>query len=153
MTPGPDDYVVSTSADRVDVAFVCAALAASYWAQHRPRAVIEASLRNSLCFGVYERIGGRQVGFARVVTDGATFSWVCDVIIDEGHRKRGLGKLLMASVIGDPRLNGTMFLLGTRDAHGLYEKFGFVRSEMMRRVPPQGMSPQPSAPANAPASP
>lgn len=151
MTPGTEDYVVSTSTERVDVDFVCTALAGSYWAQHRPRAVIEASLRNSLCFGAYERSSQRQVGFARVVTDGATFSWVCDVIIDEGHRKKGLGKLLMASVVGDERLQGTMFLLGTRDAHGLYEKFGFVRIETMRRLPPPAM-PQPH-PYPAPASP
>jgi GNAT superfamily N-acetyltransferase len=153
MTPGLEDYVVSTSTERVDVDFVCAALAGSYWAQDRTRDVIEASLRNSLCFGIYERNGDRQVGFARVVTDGATFSWVCDVIVDEGHRKKGLGKLLMASVTGDARLKGTMFLLGTRDAHGLYEKFGFVRTEMMRRVPITGMPHPPQDTATAPASP
>jgi GNAT superfamily N-acetyltransferase len=153
MTPAPEDYVVSTATETVDVDFVCTALAGSYWAQQRPRDVIEASLRNSLCFGVYERGSHRQVGFARVVTDGATFSWVCDVIIDEGHRKKGLGKLLMASVIGDARLQGTMFLLGTRDAHGLYEKFGFVRNETMRRMPPPAMPQQPPDPAPAPASP
>jgi GNAT superfamily N-acetyltransferase len=150
MTPGPDEYLVSTDAEKVDLDFVCAALGGSYWAQNRPRAVIEASLRSSLCFGVYEAASQRQVGFARVVTDGATFSWVCDVVIDEAHRKRGLGKRLMASVTGDPRLKGTMFLLGTRDAHGLYEKYGFVRTEMMRRMPPPGMIPQPPDPAPEP---
>ena len=134
--PGRDDYFVSTSAELIDLDFVCAALWGSYWAQSRPRAVIEASLKASLCFGLYERPGGRQVGIARVVTDGATFSWLCDVVVDEGHRGKGLGKFLVASVVGDPRLEGTMFMLGTRDAHGLYEKFGFFRSEMMRLLPP-----------------
>jgi GNAT superfamily N-acetyltransferase len=153
MNPGLDGYLVSTSAERVDLDFVCAALAGSYWAQHRPRHVIEASLRASICFGVYEKAGGRQVGFARVVTDGATFSWLCDVVVDEGRRKRGLGKLLMSSVLGHPRLQGTMFLLGTRDAHGLYEKFGFARTEMMRRAPTTGMPNPPQDPAPAPASP
>jgi GNAT superfamily N-acetyltransferase len=134
--PARDDYIVSTSPELIDLDFVCAALGESYWAQSRPRAVIEASLKASLCFGVYERPGGRQVGLARVVTDGATFSWLCDVVIDKGHRGKGLGKLLVASVVGHPRLKGTMFMLGTRDAHGLYERFGFYRSEMMRLLPP-----------------
>jgi GNAT superfamily N-acetyltransferase len=141
---GAGDYVVSTAADLVDVDFVCAALARSYWAQNRPRGVIEQSIRNSTCFGVYEKAGRRQVGFARVVTDGATFSWLCDVVIDERHRKKGLGKLLMSAVIGHPGLAGTMFLLGTRDAHGLYEKYGFVRAEMMRRISPAAAPKEPS---------
>jgi GNAT superfamily N-acetyltransferase len=130
------DYFVSTSPELIDLEFVCAALGGSYWAQSRPRSVIEASLKASLCFGVYERPGGGQVGFARVVTDGATFSWLCDVVVDKGHRGKGLSKLLVAAVVGHPRLTGTMFMLGTRDAHGLYERFGFYRSEMMRLMPP-----------------
>jgi GNAT superfamily N-acetyltransferase len=144
--PERDDYFVSTSEDLVDLEFVCAALAGSYWAQQRARAVVEASLKGSLCFGLYERPGGRQVGFARVVTDGATFSWLCDVIIDPGHRGKGLGKFLMASVLADERIKGTTFLLGTRDAHGLYERFGFVRWEMMRRPLPGTHGPHPSPP-------
>jgi GNAT superfamily N-acetyltransferase len=144
--PARDDYFVSTSADLVDLDFVCAALAGSYWAQHRTRAVIEASLRTSLCFGLYESAGKRQVGLARVVTDGATFSWLCDVIIDEGHRGKGLGKFLVASVVGHERVRDTMFLLGTRDAHGLYERFGFARLEMMRRPSPGSHGPQPPTP-------
>jgi GNAT superfamily N-acetyltransferase len=149
MNGGPDDYLVSTDADMVDVDFVCRALAGSYWAQSRTREAIEASIRNSLCFGVYETPGLRQVGFARVVTDGATFSWLCDVIVDGEHRKKGLGKRLVASVLGHPDVQGTTILLGTRDAHGLYEPFGFVRSEMMRRAPPSGM---PRLPQDTPRS-
>lgn len=136
MTRESGDYVVSTANDRLDVGFICAALAGTYWARDRTRPVVEASLRASLCFGLYDRSTGSQVGFARVVTDGATFSWVCDVVIDEAHRGKGLGKLLMATIVGHPDLKDTLFMLGTRDAHGLYEKFGFVRSETMRRVPP-----------------
>jgi GNAT superfamily N-acetyltransferase len=143
MIPGRDDYLVSTDAGMLDVDFICMALAGTYWAQNRPRSVIEESLKASLCFGAYQNPGGNQVGLARVVTDGATFSWLCDVVVHPGHRGRGLGKLLMAAVGEHPRLKGTTFLLGTRDAHGLYEKFGFVRSEMMRRMPPPGM-PTPS---------
>jgi GNAT superfamily N-acetyltransferase len=135
MSAGRDDYFISTAEDLLDLDFICRALSGSYWAQERPRSVIEASLRKSLCFGVYDASSQRQVGFARVVTDGATFSWLCDVVIDEKHRKKGLGKFLMAAVMADPRIRDTMFLLGTRDAHGLYEKYGFARLEMMRRKP------------------
>jgi GNAT superfamily N-acetyltransferase len=137
MSAGRDDYFISTDDDLLDLGFICRALAGSYWAQKRPRSVIRASLQKSLCFGVYEVAKQKQVGLARVVTDGATFSWLCDVIIDEKHRKKGLGKFLMAAVMADPRIRHTMFLLGTRDAHGLYEKYGFARLEMMRRMPPQ----------------
>jgi GNAT superfamily N-acetyltransferase len=147
--PARDDYFVSDSPELIDVDFACAALAGSYWAQNRPRAVVEESIRGSLCFGVYGKPGGRQVGLARVVTDGATFSWLCDVVIDPGHRGRGLGKFLVASVLSHPRLRGTMFLLGTRDAHGLYERFGFIRSEMMRCLPPDRMQSPPDAPTPA----
>jgi GNAT superfamily N-acetyltransferase len=135
MSGGNDDFLVSTSAERLDLEFVCAALARSYWAQNRTRDAVEASIRNSLCFGAYEKSSRRQVGFARVVTDYATFSWLCDVVVDEGHRGKGLGKLLVTSALGDPRLKGTSFFLGTRDAHGLYERYGFARLEMMRRLP------------------
>jgi GNAT superfamily N-acetyltransferase len=76
------------------------------------------------------------VAFARVVTDYSTFSWLCDVIVDEKERGRGLGKLLMSRIMGDPRIRDTKFILGTRDAHGLYEKFGFARRELMRRPEP-----------------
>jgi GNAT superfamily N-acetyltransferase len=144
--PVRDDYFVSTSPDLIDLEFVCAALAGSYWAQNRPRGVIEASLKGSICFGLYESRGKRQVGLARVVTDGATFSWLCDVIIDPGHRGKGLSKFLMATVLGDERIGSTTFLLGTRDAHGLYEKFGFVRWEMMRRPLPGTHGAQPTQP-------
>ena len=85
------DYVISTDPARLDLAFLCRSLNASYWAQDRPRQVIEESLRHSLCFGLYRKTTGEQVGFARVVTDQATVSWVCDVLIDERFRGQGLG--------------------------------------------------------------
>jgi GNAT superfamily N-acetyltransferase len=130
-----DDYVISTAPALLNLDFICAALAQSYWAQKRPRPVIEESIRNSLCFGLYEKKSKRQVGFARIVTDGATVSWLCDVCVDDDERGKGLGKLLVAHVVAHPRVTRTMCLLVTRDAHGLYEKFGFARGELMKRMP------------------
>jgi len=96
----------------------------SYWAREVPREIVDRSMDNSLCFGVYE--DGRQIGFARVVTDSATFAWLADVFVIEEKRARGFGKKLVAAVLAHPRLQGLRrFMLGTRDAHGLYSRFGF----------------------------
>ncbi len=130
-----DGYAISTDRALLDLDFVCRELNGTYWAEHRPRVVIQRSIRRSLCFGMYLKSPRQQVGFARVVTDGATFSWICDVVIASEHRRKGLGKWLMACVTAHPGVKNALSILGTRDAHGLYEKFGFVRAEMMRRVP------------------
>ena len=130
-----DRFFISTDPRLLNLDFICRSLNASYWAKDRPRAVVEESIRQSLCFGVYEKENQKQVGFARVVTDQATFSWVCDVFIDEQHRKQGLGKWLMACVTAHPFVKNSLSLLGTRDAHHLYEQFGYVRSEQMKRLP------------------
>jgi GNAT superfamily N-acetyltransferase len=127
------EFLISTDPERLDLNFLCRSLNATYWAQGRPHEVIRASVRNSLCFGVYQKETTEQIGFARVVTDQVTFSWVCDVLIDERYRGRGLGKWLMACVVSHPHVKNTTSLLATRDAHGLYEKFGYQRSEGMRR--------------------
>ena len=97
-----ETYLISTAPALLNLDFVCAALAQSYWAQKRTRPAIEESIRNSLCFGLYEKKSKRQVGFARIVTDSATVSWLCDVFVDEGERGKGLGKLLMAHVVAHP---------------------------------------------------
>jgi GNAT superfamily N-acetyltransferase len=90
------------------------------------REVVERSIENSLCFGLYD--GDEQVGFARVVTDSATFAHLMDVFVVESHRGRGLGKELVAAVMEHPGLQGLrIFSLATQDAHGLYEQFGFKR--------------------------
>jgi len=136
MSSENEHYFVSSEAARLDLEFICAALAGSYWAQNRPRSVIETSIRRSICFGIYEKETDRQVGFARVVTDGATVSWLGDVIVDEAHRRKGLGKLLMSCVVAHPDVSATTCLLATRDAHGLYEKYGFARAEFMKRLAP-----------------
>ncbi len=119
-----DGYTISTDVARLDVALIHDFLSnRSYWAQGRPRQVVEDAIAHSLCFGVYE--GDAQVGFARVVTDYATFAWLCDVFILETHRGRGLGKWLIETVAAHPALQPpVLFLLGTRDAHELYRRYG-----------------------------
>jgi GNAT superfamily N-acetyltransferase len=130
-----DGFVISDDPGRLDLDFIARELQNSYWAQGRPTETIRRSIENSLCLGVYE--GERQIGFARLVTDGCTFTWVCDVFITEAYQARGLGTWLMRCVIAHPEVERTTMLLGTRDAHGLYEKVGFARREMMIRYPPR----------------
>ncbi|HET9474633.1 MAG TPA: GNAT family N-acetyltransferase [Steroidobacteraceae bacterium] len=122
----PEDYEISTDPARLDVAAIHAYLKRSYWSPGIPYAVVERAVRNSLCFGLYEKAGDSQVGLSRVVTDHATFAYLCDVYVLEAHRGRGLGKFLMSTVMSHPALTGARrAMLGTRDAHGLYRQFGF----------------------------
>ncbi|MFC5407630.1 GNAT family N-acetyltransferase [Cohnella soli] len=125
-------YRISDSVDELQPDVIIALLKGSYWASERSEETIRASWKESHCFGVYNT-DGLQVGFMRVVTDGATFSWLCDVIVDTGHRGNGLGKWMMAVLVDHPRIRHTSICLNTRDAHGLYEKYGFVRVETMGR--------------------
>jgi GNAT superfamily N-acetyltransferase len=115
---------ISTDHTRLDIAYIHRYLSEEcYWAIGRSRTVVEKSIANSLNFGVYD--GDRQIGFARVVTDYATFAWLCDVFIDAAYRGQGLGKRLVAAVIADPELQGLRnFILATRDAHALYRQYG-----------------------------
>lgn len=122
-SPGP--ITVDTDPARLDLAVVHGFLAESYWAKGIPLETVRRSIRNSLCFGLYE--AGHQIGFARVVSDRATFAYLADVFVLESHRGRGLGKLLMDAVVAHPDLQGLRrWMLATRDAHGLYAQFGFT---------------------------
>jgi GNAT superfamily N-acetyltransferase len=104
---------------------VHAFLTRSYWAQGVPREVVLRSVRHSLCFGAYH--GGRQVAFARVITDRATFAYLADVFVVESHRGRGIARRLMSVIRAHPDLQGLRrWSLATRDAHGLYRQFGFT---------------------------
>jgi GNAT superfamily N-acetyltransferase len=117
--------LISTDALRLDLDVICEFLSRSYWARSRPRERIEASLRNSLVFCVYD--GPRQVGLARRVTDYVTFAWLCDVFVDEGYRGKGIGKWLLETIVVHPELQGLKrILLVTDDAHGLYSQYGFT---------------------------
>jgi len=118
-------HTVSDDPARLDLAAIHAYLVRSYWAPDIPRAVVERSIRHSLPFGAY-RADGAQVGFARVISDRATFAYLSDVYVLEEERGRGLGKFLMECVHAHPELQGLRrWLLVTRDAHGLYERFGW----------------------------
>ena len=120
-----DDYTISTDPQRLDMQVVHGFLAnESYWAQGRSVDTIRRSIEHSLAFGVYE--GERQIGFCRVITDYATFAWLADVFIVEAYRGRGLAVWLVETVLSHPELQGLKrWLLATKDAHGLYAKYGF----------------------------
>ncbi|HEY3122302.1 MAG TPA: GNAT family N-acetyltransferase [Vicinamibacteria bacterium] len=117
-------FLVSTDPARLDLEAIHAYLSRSYWAAGRPREVIARSIEGSLCFGLYD--GERQIGFARAITDRATFAYLADVYVLEDHRGQGLGVWLMECVFAHPDLQDLRrFTLVTRDAHDLYRKFGF----------------------------
>jgi GNAT superfamily N-acetyltransferase len=125
MDPIPG-YEISTDPARLDIDAMHAYLTRSYWSPGIPRDIVERAARHSLCFGLYENTGGRQVGLARVVTDFATFAYLCDVYVLEEHRGKGLSKWLMREVMAHAALTGARrAMLGTRDAHALYARFGF----------------------------
>ena len=119
-----DGYRISTDKSLLDLAAIHRYLSeSSYWAEGRSLAAVETSIEHSLCFGAYR--GESLVGFARVVTDHATFAWICDVLVLEAHRGRGIGKRLIESVMEHPVLKGLrLSLLATRDAHMLYQRYG-----------------------------
>ena len=117
-------FIVSTDRSRIDLDVVHGYLRDSYWAKGMPRQVLERGIENSLTFGVYD--GTRQAGFARVITDLATYAYLSDVFILEEYRGRGLSKWMMECILAHPELQGLRrFALFTRDASGLYERYGF----------------------------
>jgi Acetyltransferase (GNAT) domain len=139
-------YYVSADKKLLDEEFVIREITGSYWGGWRSKQTILKSIDNSLCFGLYERTPPNhedfpvkkdpQVGFARVVTDYATFAWICDVVISRYAQGKKLGTFLMSCVMKHPEVKPRACLLTTRDAHELYAKFGFVRFEAMKYVPP-----------------
>ena len=120
----PTGVRISTDPAEIDLDWLHPALSErAYWALGRSREVLAAAIAASLCFGAY--VGDRQVAFARVITDEATFGWVCDVFVDEAERGRGIADQLLATIVAEPRLQGLRLVLATRDAHRLYERHGF----------------------------
>ena len=128
-------YVVSTDAARLDLDVIHGFLSTCYWSPGIPRETVARAMANSLCFGASHEAEGSaaqgprslQVGFARIISDFATYAYLCDVFVIEAHRGRGVSKLMMEAVIAHPDLQGLRRLcLFTRDAHGLYTQFGFT---------------------------
>lgn len=127
-----ENYRISTDKSQLNIPVIQHFLSASYWAAKRPPEKVIASIDHSICFGVYLILSGseeanrQQVGFARVISDQATFAYLADVFIVEEHRGKGLSKWLMETIHAHPALQGLRrWILATRDAHGLYEQYGY----------------------------
>lgn len=121
---GLEEYTISADKALLDIDYVHAQLGKTYWAEGIPRATVEKSIAGSMCFGIYQ--GQQQVGFARLVTDQAVFGYLADVFVDEAHRGKGLSKRLMDFIMALDFVPGLRtFMLGTRDAHGLYAQYAF----------------------------
>jgi GNAT superfamily N-acetyltransferase len=148
--PRVNTYEISTDPSRLQLDAIHAYLTRSYWSPGIPREVVARAIANSMCFGLYDVQGptDTQVGFARVVTDKASFAYLADVYVLEEHRRQGLSKRLVEAVLGHPELQGMRrFLLATRDAHGLYAQFGFnapakPENFMEIRTPPAWLLPE-----------
>ena len=126
------DYLISTDPARLDVEVIHGFLRESYWAEGILRELVERAILNSLCFGVYSRY--QQIAFARVVSDYATFAYIADVFVLAPWRGRGISKALMAEIVHHPDLQQLRrWLLGTKDAHGLYQRYGFTAPRFPER--------------------
>ncbi len=133
-------YELTDEAARQDLNVVTALLRSTYWAADRPQSVMERSMRNSLCFGLFHE--AVQIGFARVVSDFATVGYLCDVVIADGHRGKGVGKWMLNCILEHPQLKGCRIDLFTKDAQEFYRAFGFGphRYTNMVRYPPSTSS-------------
>ena len=127
-------FIISTDKTKLDIAVIhCYLDKGSYWAKNIPLKVVKKSIKGSCCFGLYKN--KIQVGFARVVTDHATFGYIADVFILDEYRGKGLSKWLMEEIIKHPGLQGLRrWMLATRDAHGLYAQFGFLPLDKPERI-------------------
>ena len=133
------EYSITTDPRRFDLDAIHAFLSRSYWSPGVPIGVVRKAIENSLAFGLL--LGDEQIGFARVVTDKATFAYLADVYVLEAHRGKGLSQRLLAAVFAHEELQGLRrFMLATRDAHTLYARFGFTAlanpARMMERMNP-----------------
>lgn len=132
QTRHSDSHWISTDIGHFDLDVIHGFLKTAYWCTGIPRETVERAMRNSLAFGVFTE-SGAQIGYARVISDKATFAYLADVFILEPHRGKGLSKWLIATVLDHPELQGLRrWLLATRDAHGLYRSFGFVEGDATR---------------------
>jgi GNAT superfamily N-acetyltransferase len=132
------EYFITTDKSKIDFDTVYNYLSKeSYWAQNIPEETVKTSIENAVCFSIFNK--SQQVGFARVITDKATFGYLADVFILEPHRGKGLSKWLMQTIFDNEELKGfRSWMLGTKDAHGLYEKFGFKLTNDTTRIMRKG---------------
>ena len=121
-----DSFILTDARERIDLAITQSLLRNTYWGVRRPPEVVEKMLAHSLPFALLQ--DGVQVGFGRVVSDFTVFSWVADIVVDTPYRGRGLGKWMMACIAEHPSIKDTQMVLQTRDAHALYERYGFSRN-------------------------
>ena len=137
LTASRDGYEISTDPQRLDREAIWRFLRGSYWAQGIEQETVNRAIDNSLPFGLYGS-GGAQAGFARVVGDTARFAWLADVFVLPEHRGHGLGVWLVETVLGHPSVAGLRTVLGTKDAHTLYERFGFRQVDGTRMMEKPG---------------
>ena len=127
------EYTISNDMSKLQLNAIHGYLSRSYWAKDIDFAIVKNSVENSYCFGVYK--GEEQIGFARLITDYATFAYLADVYILEEHRGKGLSKWLMEIIMSSPELKELRgWMLKTKDAHGLYRKFGFENPKFPERI-------------------
>ena len=127
-------YRITDNRNEADIDFIVESLHSTYWAEERPREVLETSIANSVMILMFD--GTKPIGFARIVADNCTFAWICDVFVHPDYRGRRLGVWLMECTQAHPTCKVRINMLATGDAHTLYEKFGYVRQEaMVKRNP------------------
>ncbi|SDP12943.1 Acetyltransferase (GNAT) family protein [Paenibacillus sp. yr247] len=133
-----DELLISDEKELLQIDVIAGFLSRSYWANKRSITTIQKSIEASLCVGVYH--DRKQIGFARIVTDHATMYWLADVYVDEDYRGRSIGKKLIETITNSEDLKDLVGILGTKDAHELYEQYGFERdaARFMRRAPENG---------------
>ena len=129
------EYKISNDKSLLSLEKICELLSKSYWASKRPKEIIEKSIDNSICYGIY--YNEEQIGYGRIITDYATTCYICDVILDEKYRGKGLGKKLIECMIEFEDFYNKFGILATKDAHGLYQQYGFIKDEkkLMYRIP------------------
>lgn len=130
-----NEFLLTDDSRRVDAERTFALLNSTYWAVRRPKDVVLNLIPHSLCFTLIH--GKVQIGFGRAVTDYTVFSWIADIVVDSAYRSQGLGKWMMDCIAAHPAIRHTQMVLQTRDAHSLYEKYGFYSNPalMSTRVP------------------
>jgi GNAT superfamily N-acetyltransferase len=139
-----DNFWITDDNQAADIDFITAELEETYWAEGRSPEVVEESVRNSVMLSMFD--GARPIGFARIVSDYSTFAWLCDVCVLPEYRGRKLGVWLMECVLAHPSTQVRLNLLATRDAHGLYEKFGYKHKDCMVLFDNGAKTPPPDTP-------